>query len=264
MANDNALRRYRKGYACLLRFHSKSHQQRFAEGMEQTFHDLLRDQVSAGRSVLLCAIWMYAETSLQIVRTNMTTIIMNNKRLGAMLLAISALLLVPFFAMKFTTEVNWTASDFILAGVMLYGTALLFECVMRFGRTGTYRAAAGLALVTCLMIVWANGAVGIIGSEDNPINLLFFIVLAIGFLGTIIARLRPIPMSRVVFTMALVHALLTFIGILLWQPELDTVEGAVGVLRTCVASGMFAVLFVGSALLFRQAGAQDLYSDRAA
>jgi len=49
---------------------------------------------------------------------------MKNVRLICILLAVPALLLIPFFAMKFTHEVNWTAIDFITMGVMLLITGL--------------------------------------------------------------------------------------------------------------------------------------------
>jgi hypothetical protein len=39
-----------------------------------------------------------------------------------------------------------------------------------------------------MFLVWMNLAVGIIGSEDNPANLMFGGVLALGILGAFIAR----------------------------------------------------------------------------
>lgn len=36
----------------------------------------------------------------------------------------AALLLTPLIAMRFTSEVNWTASDFALAGVMIGGVPM--------------------------------------------------------------------------------------------------------------------------------------------
>ena len=49
----------------------------------------------------------------------------NRWRIAGWALAISALLL-PFMAMQFTREVNWTGSDFIFAAVMIGGVGLLF------------------------------------------------------------------------------------------------------------------------------------------
>lgn len=54
-----------------------------------------------------------------------------------------------------------------------------------------YRSAAALSLVAALLIVWLNAAAGLIGIEDDdPANLLYVGVLAIGFVGAIMARFR--------------------------------------------------------------------------
>lgn len=54
-----------------------------------------------------------------------------------------------------------------------------------------YRFAVGLALTAAFLIVWLNAAAGLIGIEDDdPANLLYVGVLAIGFIGAIIARLQ--------------------------------------------------------------------------
>ena len=46
--------------------------QRFGEGMEQTFNDLLRER-AAGRPTLLGrALWMFAETAAGIFKENVT------------------------------------------------------------------------------------------------------------------------------------------------------------------------------------------------
>ncbi len=50
-----------------------------------------------------------------------------------------------------------------------------------------YRFAVGVALAAAFLLVWMNLAVGLIGSEDNPANLMYFGVLAVGFIGAIIA-----------------------------------------------------------------------------
>jgi hypothetical protein len=44
MADERATQCYRWLYAKLLRFYPESFRRRFAEGMEQTFHDLCRER----------------------------------------------------------------------------------------------------------------------------------------------------------------------------------------------------------------------------
>src|SRR5690625_3892807 len=47
------------------------------------------------------------------------------------------------------------------------------EIAVRKSTLRTYRLAVAVALFTAFCLVWANGAVGIIGAENNPINLLY-------------------------------------------------------------------------------------------
>ena len=64
----------------------------------------------------------------------------------------------------------WTLSDYIFAGMMFGLAGLGFELAVRRGGVA-YRAAAAAALAAAFLTVWVNGAVGMIGSEDNPYNL---------------------------------------------------------------------------------------------
>jgi hypothetical protein len=87
-----------------------------------------------------------------------------NKRLAVIIAGITALLMVPLIAMQFTTEVNWTWFDFVVAGILLYGTGLLCELVLRKVRdTGRRFLVIGIVLVV-LFLVWAELAVGIFGT----------------------------------------------------------------------------------------------------
>jgi len=48
-----------------------------------------------------------------------------------------------------------------------------------------------VALGTAFLITWSNLAVGIIGNENEPINLIFFGVILIAIVGAFLARSRP-------------------------------------------------------------------------
>ena len=87
-----------------------------------------------------------------------------HKRLTGILLTVAILLLIPFIAMQFTSEVKWSPPDFLVAAVLLAGTGLLCELVLRkVAKTG-YRIALCAALLTALLLVWLELAVGIFGS----------------------------------------------------------------------------------------------------
>jgi hypothetical protein len=90
--------------------------------------------------------------------------ITSNKRLGGILSAAALLLLVPFIAMQFSAEVNWSASDFIIAAVLLFGTGLLCELVLRKVKTFKLRIIICAALLVVLFLVWAELAVGLFGT----------------------------------------------------------------------------------------------------
>ena len=115
-----------------------------------------------------------------------------------------------------------------------------------------YRAAVAVALAAALLLVWVTGAVGIIGSEDNNANLMYFGVLAVGIVGAIVARLRPHEMARALFATALAQASVAVIALIFglglpWSPPLEILA----------LNGFFVGLFVGSALLFRNAGREQ-------
>ena len=99
-------------------------------------------------------------TPLIIPKTNK----MKNKRLYHILLAVAILLLIPFTAMQFTSEVKWSAADFAIMGTLLLGTGLLCELVLRKVQATGYRIAICAALVVAFLLVWMELAVGIFGT----------------------------------------------------------------------------------------------------
>lgn len=157
------------------------------------------------------------------------------------------ILLIPLIAMQFTHEVVWTLSDFLFAGTLIFGSGLTYKLVTRESEKLIYRAAVGAALATGFILVWANGAVGIIGTEANPINLAYYGVLLIGLVGTSISRLQPKGMSVTMIITALAQAMVTIIALLggYYQSPPSSVIEILGV------NGFFVLLWIGSAIIFR-------------
>ena len=89
---------------------------------------------------------------------------LSRKNLLRIALGTAAILLVPLVAMQLTREVNWTVSDFLVAGVLLMGTGLLFDLAARKVRTRKARLVTIGAIVLGFLFVWAELAVGIVGS----------------------------------------------------------------------------------------------------
>ncbi len=170
---------------------------------------------------------------------------MQSKAMIRIVLTTAFILLLPLVAMQFTDEVAWDLADFVVAGALLAGTGFTYELVAKKGGNLAYRAAVGIALAAALILVWLNLAVGIIGSEDNPANLMYIGVLAVGLIGAVVARLEPRGMARALFATALAQALVPVIAMIISKPSVTS--------GLFVLNALFAILFVGSALLFRRA-----------
>lgn len=160
-----------------------------------------------------------------------------------------ALLALPFVAMQFTRDVNWSASDFVVFAAMLLGIGIPLELAVRRSRHPAYRAGAAAGLLGAFLVVWANLAVGIVGSENNPLNLLFFGALLVGIAGAIAARFEARGMARAMIATAVALGLAFAIALTGVTDEPTVSHG-----REALGTGMFAVFFLGSAWLFRRAG----------
>lgn len=71
------------------------------------------------------------------------------------------LLLVPLAAIQVTQEVTWTAFDFAVAGGLIFGAALVFE-LATLRVEARAKLAVGAAVMAAVLLVWAEGAVGIL------------------------------------------------------------------------------------------------------
>ena len=89
---------------------------------------------------------------------------MQNKRLIGILFTVALILLVPLIAMQFTNEVDWNVYDFVIMGILLLGTGLLCELVMRNVKKMKYRIAICGLILLVLFLIWAELAVGIFGT----------------------------------------------------------------------------------------------------
>lgn len=74
------------------------------------------------------------------------------------------LLTVPLFAMQVTDEVDWGPEDFVAGGIMFGLLGIGFELVTRFVHSWKRRLLIGGVLVFAFLFIWAEMAVGIVGS----------------------------------------------------------------------------------------------------
>jgi hypothetical protein len=87
-----------------------------------------------------------------------------NMRLAGIVGIVAVLLLIPFIAMRLIGEFSWSPFDFIVAGVLLLGTGLAIEAVIRFVTKTSYRIILALAILAVLALIWIEVAVGLFGT----------------------------------------------------------------------------------------------------
>ena len=90
--------------------------------------------------------------------------ITENKRLIGILASATLLLFIPLTAMLFTNEVNWGAMDFAIAGILLFGTGLGCELVLRKVKKTSYRLLICGIIFLLLFLIWAELAVDLFGT----------------------------------------------------------------------------------------------------
>lgn len=164
-------------------------------------------------------------------------------------IATGLLLLIPYIAMKFSEDVVWTLSDFIIAGTMIFGTGITYTLVTRKSEELAYRVAVGFALFTGLFLIWSNIAVGLIGSENNEFNSLYFLVIGVGVMGAFISRFKA---TGLMFTLLAMASTQTIIAVAaLFTGMADVPESSV--YEILAVNGFFITLFVVAAMLFRYA-----------
>jgi hypothetical protein len=229
--------------------------------MEQTFNDLCRKRARAGKGISGFVLWLFVETSAAIIRENGRSIVMQNKSILRIALATGCILLVPLLGNLFMGW-NWPPYAFPFWGAILFATGLSYELVARKRGTTAYRVAVGVACATGFVLLWINAAAGIIG--DGPVNLMYLGVLAVGFLGALIAHFQPRGMALALFATAAAQMLVPVIALVIWKagwlnllidPNSPHPPFHPGIAPVFGLNAVFATLWVGSALLFRRASA---------
>lgn len=148
---------------------------------------------------------------------------------------------------------NWDLFDFLIFGTMLAAVAIVVLLARRWSRDRAYRVAATVAAVAGFLLVWVNGAVGIIGSEANDANLLFFGVLAVAAVGALIARFRAAGMAIALYATACAQVLVAAVAITMRLGESDPVWPR----DILVLTAVFAAFWIVSGWLFGRAARNE-------
>jgi hypothetical protein len=232
----------------LLRLYPRPFREQFAEGMAQTFRDLCREHADAGRRPFGLALWIFCETLGGIIMEN----IMRRNQLGKTMLRVAlvslALLMVPLVASRVVEGWHWNAGSFVMVYVLFFGTGMAYAVIARKMGAWSYKAGVGVALIAGFALGWSNMVH--VADSENPANLVYYSVLAIGGVGACLARLEARGLARTLFAMA---ATLALIAVML-------PSGAPPYLarNMAIGHGVYVVLFIASGLLFRHANLAEL------
>ncbi|MEO8597424.1 MAG: hypothetical protein ABI759_29170 [Candidatus Solibacter sp.] len=161
------------------------------------------------------------------------------------------LLMVPLVASQVVEGWNWNAGSFVFTYVLFFGTGMAYALISRKMGAWAYKAGVGLALVAGFVMGWATMVH--MSESDNPANLVYFGVLAVGGVGAWLARLEARGMARALFAMA---AVLAVVGVIAPRLSPDVLPGPAGI--QTITLGVFVGLFATAGLLFRHASLAEL------
>lgn len=157
------------------------------------------------------------------------------------------LLMVPLVASRIVEGWNWPPGAFVFTYVLFFLTGMAYALIARKMGAWTYKAGVGLALVAGFAMGW--GTMVHTSESENPANLLYFGVLAVGAVGAWLVRLDPRGLARTMFVMA---AVLAVLGSTLPRLSPGALPGPEG--NQIVVLAVFAGLFAVAGMLFRHAG----------
>ena len=158
----------------------------------------------------------------------------------------AVLMLVPVSVQLFSGNFGWNTFDFIFAAAILLVSCLIFDFAARKSPNFSYLAGAGAALAAGFGLFVVNGAVGLVGSEDEAHNLLFGLVLLVSVVGAVMARGRPRGMARAMLAAALTHIAISA-ALLIRAGGVSDGDPRAEVMGL----GVFAAIWLASAWLFR-------------
>jgi hypothetical protein len=162
--------------------------------------------------------------------------------------AVAALMVVPVIGLRVADAHVWDPGDIIFLAILLGVIALAHELLLRVSDRRSYAVGIGLALFAGLAQIWVNLAVGIIGSEDNPANLIYAGVIVVALAGSAASALRPRGLAAAMVATAIAQAS-TFVVAL-----------AAGFGFTGPITIFFTCLWLIAAALFRRAAEAEARS----
>ena len=163
-------------------------------------------------------------------------------------LAALGLLMVPLVASRVVDGWNWPPRAFVLVYLLFFGTGMAYALIARRMGAWSYKAGVGMALVAGFGLGWSNMVH--VADSENPANLAYYSVLAVGGVGAWLARLEARGLARTLFAMGATLALIALILPSGAPPDLAR--------NMAIGHGVLVALFTASGLLFRNASLTGL------
>lgn len=148
---------------------------------------------------------------------------------------------------------NWDFVDFAVFIALVAGVGVTYTLALRKTENTAFRSAVGVAIAAAFILIWVNGAVGVIGNEGNDANMMYIGVLAVALIGATIARFRSHGMARALYATAFAQALVAVIALL---ASLGS-AGPIWPWDILIMTGFFASLWLTSAWLFQKAAREQ-------
>jgi len=171
-----------------------------------------------------------------------------SKTLLRVALGALGVLMVPAVASRVVAGWHWSPGAFVFVYVLFFATGLAYALIARRMGAWTYKAGVGLALAAGFGLGWSNMVH--VADSENPANLVYYIVLAVGAVGAWLARLEARGLARTLFAMGATLALIALILPSGAPPDLAR--------NMAIGHGVLVALFTASGLLFRNASLTGL------
>jgi hypothetical protein len=155
--------------------------------------------------------------------------------------AAAALMALPVIMLRLAEESPWDPGDVVFLVILFAGVAIAYEVAARVPAGSAYLAGVLLGVGAALLSAWINLAVGIIGSEDNPANWIYFAVIAVAGLCALLSRFRAAGMALAMAVAALAQGVAFVVALI------------AGLGFTGPITVFFMALWLASAFLFRKA-----------
>jgi dipeptide/tripeptide permease len=89
---------------------------------------------------------------------------MLSSRLKKILISITVILTIPVLGKLFTDDFQWALPDFFIAAILLYGTGIMIDFILRKVQKKSHKIALNGLILLVLLCIWAELAVGLIGT----------------------------------------------------------------------------------------------------